>query len=252
ESHLERCAKEAMPDGSEKERDKFKRYWRERIDRERERWDRQGTLPKEGHPIQGIAKGTMDESEGSDFRSRLARLRLEADEADKQTQLTTLKAIHAVLRNEVVDALTQQAFRETFGREIRPADYLKLGLLDDDLTLPSEHTPASGITATVAGLLDLTHSAGDLGNSKEVASDHGAEHVHVDLLLKIVAKKTISIETWARDHKLGRTTVFDWKKARVAGKCLKGKVSDPKIAEIEQAIEKDAQALGLTTRTRSD
>ena len=188
----------------------------------------------------------------SDFRSRLARLRVEADEADKQTQLTTLKAIHAVLRNEVVDDLTQQAFRETFGREIRPADYLKLGLLDDDLTLPSEHTPASGITATVAGLLDLTHSAGDLGNSKEVASGHGAEHVHVDLLLKIVAKKTISIETWARDHKLGRTTVFDWKKARVAGKCLKGKVSDPKIAEIEQAIEKDAQALGLTTRTCSD
>jgi hypothetical protein len=46
--------------------------------------------------------------------------------------------------------------------------------------------------------------------------------------------------------------VFDWKKARVAGKCLKGKVSDPKIAEIEQAIEKDAQALGLTTRTCSD
>src|ERR1019366_4849557 len=35
ESHLERCAKEAMPDGSEEERDKFKRYWRERVDPKR-------------------------------------------------------------------------------------------------------------------------------------------------------------------------------------------------------------------------
>jgi hypothetical protein len=91
-----------------------------------------------------------------------------------------------------------------------------------------------------------------VGNSAEVADDHGAEDVHVGLLLKIVAKKTISIETWARDHRLGRTTVFDWKKARVAGNCLKGKVSDPKTAEIETAIENDAQALGLTTRIRSD
>ncbi len=82
---------------------------------------------------------------------------------------------------------------------------------------------------------------------------------HVDLLEKIVAGKNIRIETWARDKKLSRTVLFDWKSAREAGKSLKGKVSDPKSAEIERAIEDDANALGLVTpdplglaRTSSD
>lgn len=78
------------------------------------------------------------------------------------------------------------------------------------------------------------------------------QNAHVDLLLKIVDKKNISIETWVRDHKLSRTVLFDWKAAREAGKSLKGKVSNLKSNEIEKAIEDDAKALGLATRTRSD
>jgi len=79
-----------------------------------------------------------------------------------------------------------------------------------------------------------------------------AAQSYVSLLQKILDKRVVSIETWARDHKLGRSTVFDWKAARLAGGSLKGKVSDPKIAEIEGAINADAEALGLSTRTDSD
>jgi hypothetical protein len=67
EQHLERCAKDAYPGGSEQERDEFRRYWRERLDRERElldrereRRDRPGTLPRGGYPIQEIPNGAME------------------------------------------------------------------------------------------------------------------------------------------------------------------------------------------------
>jgi hypothetical protein len=86
--------------------------------------------------------------------------------------------------------------------------------------------------------------------SPERRMDSGATgNKRVDLLRRIVAKKTITVETWAAEHKFGRTTVYDWKAARLTGKSLKGKVSDPKIAQIERAIEDDGKALGLTTRT---
>jgi hypothetical protein len=75
---------------------------------------------------------------------------------------------------------------------------------------------------------------------------------HVALLETILGKGPTTLEKWASKHKFGRTTVFDWKAARVAGKSLKGKVSESKIAAIEGAIEDDAKALGLATRTRSD
>jgi hypothetical protein len=88
--------------------------------------------------------------------------------------------------------------------------------------------------------------------SKGTVRDQRIERECVDLLLKIVAEKRITIETWARDHKLGRSTVFDWKAARVSGSSLKGKVSDLKVAAIEAAIKVDAEALGLSTRTSSD
>jgi hypothetical protein len=69
--------------------------------------------------------------------------------------------------------------------------------------------------------------------TQKAARDHRAADAHVDLLLGIVNKKSISIETWARDHKLGRTTVFDWKAARAAGKTTKGKVRPPDLGEIK-------------------
>lgn len=75
---------------------------------------------------------------------------------------------------------------------------------------------------------------------------------HLELLEMILDKKATTWEKWASRHRLGRTTVFDWKSGRSAGKSLKGKVSEEKSAEIEVAIEADAASLGLTTRTDSD
>jgi hypothetical protein len=78
------------------------------------------------------------------------------------------------------------------------------------------------------------------------------EDAHVDLLEAILNRGPTTLEKWAKEHKLGRTTVFDWKALRIAGKSLSGKVSTEKSAEIEEAIDRDAKALGLGTRTNSD
>jgi hypothetical protein len=69
--------------------------------------------------------------------------------------------------------------------------------------------------------------------------DNGGQaqvHSHVDLLLSVVAEKGITVETWAKDNKIGRSTVFDWKAARLAGLPLRGRVSPEKCAAIEEAI----------------
>jgi hypothetical protein len=72
------------------------------------------------------------------------------------------------------------------------------------------------------------------------------------LLQKIADQKNITIETWAKDHGFGRSTVFDWKTCRSKGLPLTGKVSADKAAAIETAIDTDAAVLGLITRTGSD
>ena len=93
------------------------------------------------------------------------------------------------------------------------------------------------------------------GSATAPHANDGAQppiNVHVDLLDCILRKRNIPIETWAADHNFGRTTLFDWKAGRLAGKPLKGKVSEEKSAAIEDAIEKDGEALGLITRTSSD
>ena len=72
------------------------------------------------------------------------------------------------------------------------------------------------------------------------------------LLQKVVDQKNITVETWAKDNDFGRTTVFDWKTCRSSGRPLAGKVSVDKAAEIENAVRRDAEALGLITRTDSD
>lgn len=80
------------------------------------------------------------------------------------------------------------------------------------------------------------------------------EDAHVALLKIVLKTGPITLEKWTAWHKLGRTTVFDWKAARLAGKSLKGKVSDLKSAASEQAIADDARhsdPLGLA-RTSSD
>lgn len=72
----------------------------------------------------------------------------------------------------------------------------------------------------------------------------------MELLDKLLINTTLS--KWAAKHKLGRTSVFDWKAARLAGEVPKRKVSHEKCTEIESAIEEDAKALGLSARTHSD
>lgn len=76
--------------------------------------------------------------------------------------------------------------------------------------------------------------------------------INVELLNRIVDKKHITIEAWAADHKLGRSTVFAWKAGRSAGTPLKGKVSKARAEKIERHIREDAEELGLRTRTGSD
>jgi hypothetical protein len=70
---LESYANQAYPDGSATERDEFKRYWRERLDRERERWERErdrqdlpSTVPRRGNSIQKTAKEAMPDKPFSD------------------------------------------------------------------------------------------------------------------------------------------------------------------------------------------
>lgn len=83
-------------------------------------------------------------------------------------------------------------------------------------------------------------------------SESRVKYRSVDLLERIVVTRNITIEGWATQHNFGRSTVFDWKAARLAGHPLKAKVSEPTAAAIERAIETEAAELGLSTRTDSD
>jgi hypothetical protein len=75
---------------------------------------------------------------------------------------------------------------------------------------------------------------------------------YVELLRQILPKKNdMTIEGWADLHGFARTTVYTWKKLRLAGSALKGRLSTSKCEEIEKAIRADAEELGLPTRTRS-
>jgi hypothetical protein len=78
EQTLDRYAQEAHPDGSEKERDEFKCYWRKRLDGEREH----RALPTGDCATQGITKGAMPDNPFSDSeindQIRVEILRLQA------------------------------------------------------------------------------------------------------------------------------------------------------------------------------
>jgi hypothetical protein len=77
----------------------------------------------------------VDESKVAEFRSKRARLR---SENELKKRLTEVRAINRAVRDLVVDSPTQQAFLDTFGREIGPADYLKLGLLDEGAAVEAD------------------------------------------------------------------------------------------------------------------
>ena len=113
----------------------------------------------------------------------------------------------------------------------------------ESATLPAE----AALTMNGSDVPDQPDAAGQ--PEQNVESGPLVKDAHVDLLEAILKKGPTTLEKWAKGHKLGRTTVFDWKALRSAGKSLSGKVSTPKNAEIEQAIDEDAKALGLWTRT---
>jgi hypothetical protein len=116
--------------------------------------------------------------------------------------------------------------------------------------------PGSSTRAAEASSLSSDESGAKppspVGNGQENYPTATATHPTLELLGKILAKMTTTLEKWAAEHRIGRTSVFDWKAALNAGRVPKGRVSQEKCVEIEEAIEEDAKALGLTTRTSSD
>jgi hypothetical protein len=70
------------------------------------------------------------------------------------------------------------------------------------------------------------------------------------LLARILSHERISIDQWARDHRIGRASLMDWKAA--GGKPVPGRVSTDKAREIETAILSHATALGLIAQTDSN
>jgi len=87
----------------------------------------------------------------------------------------------------------------------------------------------------------------------ETASANSPEgDPHLITLEAILEKFPTTLEKWADRHKFGRTTVFDWRSARSAGRSPAGKVSVEKSTEIEKAIEDDANVLGLELGLHSD
>ena len=75
---------------------------------------------------------------------------------------------------------------------------------------------------------------------------------YVELLDAILEHRHITLSTWAREQRIGRTSIFDWKSFRTRGDPMKGKVSPEKGEAIEAAIARDATKLGLSARTDSD
>ena len=63
------------------------------------------------------------------------------------------------------------------------------------------------------------------------------------MLDRIRAHQNIGIETWASDHRLNRSQIFDWKRA--GGRPVKGKVSEDYARKIEATIWSEADRLGL-------
>jgi hypothetical protein len=119
--------------------------------------------------------------------------------------------------------------------------------VNETLRSRPEWTRYEDLLLNIAGGASMSEAGPAAANKDAQLRD-----AHVEALEAILVKSGIGLETWARDHKLGRTSVFDWKAARLAGRPPQGKVSDSKSSEIEKAIEDDTKALGLTTRTRSD
>jgi hypothetical protein len=109
--------------------------------------------PAAGSPSGDRLQKALDKSKVTEFNSRLAQLRQEQDTESLKRELDELKALNSVVRRKLVDAGALQAFRETFGREMRPLDYLNLvpdTLREDILGMDFLRAEAAPIRADAA------------------------------------------------------------------------------------------------------
>lgn len=110
---------------------------------------------------------------------------------------------------------------------------------------PSALTNASGTDRTQGGGRQDAGEGPTAGTKTELPVHLPVKDATVDLLERILEERPTTLAKWAGQHRFGRTTVFDWKSLRGAGKPLMGKVSTEMSAAIEEAIHQDAKALGL-------
>ena len=87
EQHLERCAKEALPNGSEGERAEFRQYWREQAYRERERQDREREHSERSaeRQFRTLARNPVETRPGFDSSGSKPENRVDAGLPDVQT-----------------------------------------------------------------------------------------------------------------------------------------------------------------------
>ena len=67
-------------------------------------------------------------------------------------------------------------------------------------------------------------------------------HKITPMIVLVITKRKVGLETWLRDHHFKRTAFMNWKAAGV--KPVKGKVSAAKARAFEEAILQDARELG--------
>ena len=100
--------------------------------------------------------------------------------------------------------------------------------------VPSVIPPDAAALATNGSNVPDQTDAARLPEQNVQRQSPPVKDAHVDLLEAILKKGPTTWEKWAKEHKLGRTTAFDWKALRSEGKPLTGKVSPEKSTEIEE------------------
>ena len=169
-----------------------------------------------------------------------------------------------------LDALVTEGTREARLQEIRhlppaPAStgnpvldeiYAAGGDSEEGLRLLSIESGAKHLSLSAQKALQQARLArrasGEDSGSVARPGDQEAQDELLRILDAVLERQNVTIETWARDQHVSRTTLFAWKRWRTQGGSPKGKISAPKIAEIENAIRHSAKTLGLPPQTCSD
>lgn len=200
-----------------------------------------GEIRKLERDIQRIAidiLGVMAEASWTVGSVELFRHRLETDARE------VLAWVLAQVNPKDISLLDKGSIEAAIGRE------MSKWISRAEREFPPSWAPKSPAQSSPAMARDQDSDCPEPARTSQRGGTRGDPHL--SLLETILEKRFTTLEKWAREHKLGRTTVFEWKSLRSAGEPLKGKVSPEKSAAIEKAIEEDAKTLGLTTRTDSD